>query len=148
MNFLDELERTRKEVDNYYLLPDEQMDRTYQQDKWTVREILVHLADAETVLQERIKRVLAEPGKMIWAFDQDRWSTSLDYPHYPLDICRAMFNANRRSIIYLAGKYYQSHGQLRFEHSETGTRTLKDEFEKVLYHCENHIIQIRTAIGR
>jgi hypothetical protein len=33
-------------------------------------------------------------------------------------------------------------------HSETGVRTLKDEIDKVAWHNENHLAQIRAALAR
>lgn len=146
MDLLAELEKTRGELDAYYQLPSHDLSKTYLEGKWTVREILVHMADAEAVLQERIKRIIAEPGRKIWAFDQDRWAVSLDYQRYPLELSRVMFNANRQSLIYLASQFYHSHGSLEFEHSEMGKRTLEQEFAKVLHHAEGHLMQIRLAL--
>ena len=34
------------------------------------------------------------------------------------------------------------------EHSETGVRTLKDEFDKVVWNNEKHLEQIQKAVNR
>lgn len=106
----------------------------------------MHLADAEGVLHDRIKRVIAENKQVIWAFNQDLWCNNLGYETFPLEISRALFVANRASIIYLAGKFYSSLGLKEFVHSETGLRTLQDEFEKVAVHNQEHINQIKKAL--
>src|SRR5260370_37448904 len=42
-------------------------------DKWSVSEILAHLADTEIVGGFRIRPLLGAPGTPIPAFDQERW---------------------------------------------------------------------------
>lgn len=131
---------------SFYELSAADLEKTYAPGKWTIRQILVHLADAESVLHERIKRIIAEPGQVIWAFDQDQWSKKLDYTNFPLEISRNLYAANRDSIIYLAEQFYSSLGDITFIHSQTGKRTLKDEFDKVAWHNESHLQQIRAAL--
>jgi hypothetical protein len=101
-DLLVKLAATRDETLRYFELTSNDRSRTYGPGKWNIRTILVHLADAEAVLQERIKRVIAEPGQVIWAFDQDKWCEALAYEEYPLDLSRSLYAASRKSIIYLA----------------------------------------------
>src|ERR1700740_3483395 len=42
-------------------------------DKWSVVEILAHLADVEMVTGWRLRSILGSPGTPIQAFDQDGW---------------------------------------------------------------------------
>src|SRR6266446_6902802 len=48
-------------------------------DKWSVAEILAHLADAEIVGGFRIRLILGAPGTPIAPFDQDAWVSSGHY---------------------------------------------------------------------
>src|SRR5579864_3578010 len=48
-------------------------------DKWSVSEILAHLADAEIVGGFRMRLILGAPGIPVAAFDQDSWVTSGHY---------------------------------------------------------------------
>lgn len=147
MTLLDQLTATRAQTLPLFDLPAAHLDRTYAPGKWTVRQLLVHLADAESVLHERIKRVIAEPKPVIWAFDQDRWNTHLDYATFPLTISKALYDANRQSVVYLVQQHYEALGATPFVHSETGLRTLKDEMDKVAWHNEHHLNQIRQALA-
>lgn len=130
----------------YFDLDQSNLKKQYGLGKWTVREILVHLSDVESVLHYRIRRIIAEPKQVIWAFDQDLWTEAFDYKNYPLDLSRALLVANRNAIIYLADQFYLSHGSKEFVHSETGIRTLKDEFDKVYNHNLVHLNQIQRAL--
>lgn len=96
------------------------LSKTYDQGKWTIKQIPVHLADAESVLPERIKRIIAEPKQVLCAFDQDLWNENLHYPDFPLHLSRNQFIANREMVIFLADRYYENSGHPEFVHSETG----------------------------
>jgi DinB family protein len=146
MQLIRDLEKTRDETLKYFSLDQSALARTYAPGKWSVRFILHHLADSETVLFERIRRVLSEPRQVLWVFDQDAWAQGLDYSQVPLDISQRVYESVRNAVIYYAGLYYESKGHLEFVHSVTGVRTLKDEFDKVASHNEHHLEQIRLAL--
>lgn len=148
MNLLNELNETKKQTLVYFDLSDAELAQSYADDKWTNRQILNHLVDAETVLYDRIRRVIAKPDQVIWAFDQDAWAQGLEYEKFPLHINKNIYIAIRESIIYLAKEYYDSLGSNSFVHNETGKRTLKEEFEKIAWHNQHHLNQITVALNR
>src|SRR3954452_9709667 len=148
MQLIRELEATRDETLKYFGLSESELARSYAPGKWSVRFILLHLSDSETVLFDRIRRVLSEPRQVIWVYDQDAWARGLDYGQVPVEISRRVYQSVRDAIIYYAGRYYESKGHLEFVHSVTGVRTLKDEFDKVAEHNEHHLTQIRQALTR
>jgi|SRR5262245_30312160 len=147
MNIIEGLESTRSETLTYFELPQDELDKNYGPGKWTVRYILHHLADAETVLYDRIRRIISEPRQVLWAFDQEAWANKLNYSELPLDLSRSTYAAVREGIIHYARVHYEINGQLEFVHSETGVRTLKEEFDKVVWHNQGHLEQIRKALG-
>jgi len=143
-----DLETTRDETLRFFTLGEQELSRRYGQGKWSVRFLLHHLADAETVLYERIRRVIAEPPQTLMVFDQDAWARELDYARAPLDISRDIFASVRRGVIRLAGHHYEARGHLTFVHSTMGVRTLREEFDKVAAHNAKHLSQIRAALVR
>ena len=144
---IEQLETTRDQTLEFYKLGDNDLARTYGQGKWSVRFILLHLADTETVVIDRIHRILSEPRPTIWVMDQDAWASGLEYHRLPLEISRNVYESVRNAIIYYAREHYERKGHLEFVHSVTGVRTLKDEFDKVAAHNENHLRQIRSALS-
>ena len=146
MALIQDLERTRDETLRYYSLEQPDLERRYGPGKWSIRHILHHLSDSETVLFDRIRRVLSEPRQVLWVYDQDAWASGLDYARVPLDLSCKVYQSVREAIIYYAGRYYDEKGHLEFVHSVTGVRTLKDEFDKVASHNEHHLTQIRLAL--
>lgn len=146
MDIVQRLEEAREQTLRFYALSAEQLERTYAPGKWTVRFILHHLADAETVLYDRIRRVISEPRQVLWVFDEAAWAASLDYSQMPLELSRQMYDAVRLRMIYHARLHYEADGQREFVHSVTGIRTLKDEFDKAAAHNEHHLKQIEQAL--
>lgn len=146
MSLLEELGRTRAETLDRFTLDDRRLRLSYGPGKWTIRAILHHLSDAETVLFDRIRRIISEPRQVIWAFDQDAWAGGLGYADRPLTLSRNLYDATREGIIHYAQVHYERDGDREFVHSETGVRTLRDEFDKVARHNRHHLEQILTAL--
>ncbi len=144
---IQQLEQTRDETLDYFDLKPADLDKHYEPGKWTVRYILHHLADAETVLFERIRRVISRPGQVIWAFDQDAWAEHLHYKERPLILSKELYAATRAGIIYYAGLCYKTKGHFEYIHSEVGVRTLSDEIDKVIWHNQGHLEHIKKALG-
>ena len=147
-SLLKQLEDTRDETLGYFELPDDQLDRAYAPGKWSVRYLLHHLADAETVLYDRVRRVISEPRQVLWVFDENAFARGLDYSTVPLDMSRGIYKAVRAGTIYYTRAHYEKSGHLEFVHSVTGVRTLQDEMDKVAAHNAHHLAQIRTALAR
>ena len=142
------LESTQKQVLLYFDLPSAiDLDRRYSPGKWTIRQILMHIVDADQVLLERICRGIANPGQTIYGFDQDKWAQALTYPRLSLTVAKALFVATRARTIELANLFYESHGANEYIHNEIGKRTVKDEFDKVASHTEHHLGQMGVALG-
>ena len=146
MDIITRLETARERTLGYFDLSGEQLERSYAPGKWPVKCLLHHLADAETVMYDRIRRTISEPRQVLWAFDQDKWATGLDYRQMPLELSRRIYEAVRGGVIYQARLNYEHNGLREFVHSETGVRTLKDEFDKVAWHNEHHLAQIEMAL--
>jgi hypothetical protein len=143
-----ELERTRDETRQYFSLDERDLARTYAPGKWSVRYVLHHLSDSETVFFDRIRRVLSEPRPVLWVMDQDAWAKGLDYSQVPLDLARGVYESVRNAVIYYVGAHYERSGHLEWVHSVDGVRTLRDQFDQVAAHNEHHLRQIRVALGR
>lgn len=148
MDIISKLESTRDRTLQYFDLGDDDLARTYGPGKWSVRFVLLHIADSETVLSERIRRTLSEPRPVLWAFDPDKWASGLSYSQLPLDLSRRIYDATRAGIIHLVRQNYETNGDREFVHSETGVRTLRQEFDKVADHNEHHLAQIEMALTR
>ena len=143
---MTKLESTRERTLPYFKLSDEDLDRKYAPGKWSIRIILHHITDTETVLYDRVRRVLSEPGQVQWAFNQDAWANGLNYSELPMELSRNMYAAVRACVIHQARLHYEIDGAREFVHSEAGLRTLKSEFDRIANHNAHHLAQIEQAL--
>ena len=148
MDIIAKLEATKSRTLAYFDLSPVDLEKTYAPGKWTVAYILHHLADSETVLYDRIRRVISEPTQkqVLWVYDQDAWAAGLDYATVPIEMSKRIYAAVRDGVIHQARAHYERSGHLEFVHSATGLRTLRDEFDKVAAHNEQHLAQIEIAL--
>lgn len=144
---IEKLERTKIETLKIFDLSGDLLERDLDSDKWNISYILHHLADVETVLYDRIRRLISEPKQVLWAFDQSLWAEKLDYSQVPLNLSRNIYSSVRDAIIYYAKLHYTGSEKIEFVHSETGIRTLKDEFDKVASHNEQHLANIKKMFS-
>ncbi len=79
-------------IKNYMTnLPEEKLLYRYAQDKWTIKEILVHLIDDERIFSYRALRYARNDNTPLLGFEQD------DYAKYS--------NANERSLASIFEEY-------------------------------------------
>ncbi len=146
MELLEQLERTKTETLKYFALTDEDLEKSYGPGKWSVRYVLHHLADSDSVFYYRIRRVISEPKQVIWVYDQDAWARKLDYATVPLELAKNVYASSRDGIIHHARLHYETSDEIKFVHSVTGLRSLKDEFDKVVSHNRQHVRDIEKAL--
>src|SRR5215470_20362849 len=117
-------------------------------DKWSVAEVLAHLADSEIVLSWRVRSILGAPGTALQAFDQDAWARAGHYadrdPRRSLALFRAVREANLELYASLSPEDWERHGM----HAERGKETLKHIVSLTAGHDLNHLKQIERILGK
>ena len=115
-------------------------------DKWSVVEILAHLADTEIVGGFRIRMILGAPGTPISGFNQDAWVTSGHYdkrdPRKSVEQFRVVREANLALLKSLTPEQWKHHGV----HSERGVETVEHIVRMFAGHDLHHIRQIERIL--
>jgi len=106
--------------------------------KWSVRQIVVHLADCEIAFGFRLRQALA--GVSIQPFDQDAWAES--YGCYSLAGALETFRALRAWNVALISGLSETDRQLKVTHPERGEMTLWTIVETMAGHDLNHLAQV------
>lgn len=141
----DELRRTGEEVLAQFHAPEGDLDKRYGPGKWSVREILVHLADCEIVFLWRVYRGVAEPGTPVYGFNQDAWANALHYATRPLGLARDLFAAARNQLVHVVETMPEAAARHSIHHSEAGIVTVSQLLEKCVKHTRHHLSQIEAA---
>ena len=117
-------------------------------DKWSVSEIVAHLADAEIVGGFRMRLILGAPGTPVAAFDQDSWVTSGHYekrdPRKSVEQFRVLREANLALLKSLKPEQWKHFGM----HSERGQETIEHIVRMFVGHDVNHLRQIESLLGK
>jgi hypothetical protein len=121
-------------------LSNEQVNRTPAPGKWSIREIICHLADCEVVFAFRIRQTLAEPHHVVQPFDQDVWAQP--YAAYTVQSALATFTAVRDWNLALVRSLAAEAFAKPMTHPERGTMTLQTVIETMGGHDINHVKQI------
>ncbi len=116
--------------------------------KWSVGEILAHLAEDELSSSWRYRQMLEQNGISLAGFDQDLWARLGNYSAWPpeesLEMFRLLREANLRMLRTLAPEQWNCFGI----HAERGRITVRDLARHMAGHDRNHLDQIRTILGR
>jgi tRNA-binding protein len=116
-------------------------------DRWSVIEILAHLADTEIVGAWRIRSVLASDGTTLQPYDQDRWAATFRYassdPFESLDVFRATRSSTLSLLRRVDPSLHQNHGM----HGERGRETVAHIVRLYAGHDRNHLGQIERLLA-
>jgi len=110
--------------------------------KWSIGEILAHLAETELVGGYRIRMILSSNGTPIQAFDQNVWAENSNYarqdPGRSLATFRILRRANLALLKSLPRKKWRYYGM----HAERGKETIARVAAMYAGHDLNHLQQI------
>ncbi|SRR5712692_6370687 len=110
--------------------------------KWSIAEILAHLADAEVVVGWRIRLILGSNGVSIQPYDQGVWADTLGYsrrdPKVSLETFRVLREVNLAMLKSLPKHLWENYGM----HQERGKETITHIVRMHAGHDLNHLGQV------
>jgi uncharacterized damage-inducible protein DinB len=116
--------------------------------KWSVAEILAHLADCEVVTSWRMRQIIGAPGTPMQAFDQDAWAAALHYSKRDARKSLAHFTlmreANLALLKSLAPEQWKQYGV----HAARGQESIEHIVRLNAGHDVNHTKQIERLLAR
>jgi len=113
--------------------------------KWSTRQILCHLADAEVAFAFRLRQALAEDHHVIQPFDQDKWAST--YMGYEARAALAVFSALRDWNLALIRAVTPRALSKRVSHPERGEMTFQTLIETMAGHDLNHLGPLEASAG-
>ncbi len=115
-------------------------------DRWSVHEILLHIADSEANSYIRCRRCIAEPGETVMAYDENAWASALCYPQRSVALALELFRCLRASTCELLRDLPDEAWGNTIEHPENGTMTLDDWLQVYERHIPVHIAQMERNL--
>lgn len=123
--------------------PMEMWDYKPSPDKWSIKEIIIHMVDSEINGYIRCRKIIAENGSTIMPYDQDAWADKLHYMSRSIDTNLELFRiiriVNYSLLINLPEESWDNY----IIHPESGNMTLQDYLKIYVDHVEIHTNQMK-----
>jgi hypothetical protein len=113
--------------------------------KWSIRQLVAHLADSELAGAHRFRQLLAEENPTLVAYNQEAWAANLDYarrkPKQSLETLRRLRAENYELLKDIPEAAFERYGN----HTERGRVTLGEMLAGYTAHTESHARQIEAV---
>jgi hypothetical protein len=119
---------------------DARLSKSWGPGKWTGKQVLAHLADAEMGVGFRVRQILAEDNHRIQPFDEGAWARR--YANVDADKALASFMALRRWNLELFRSLTPADLEREAFHPERGPETLGTVIRVLAGHDLNHLGQL------
>lgn len=112
--------------------------------RWSVREIIHHLADSEMTAAVRLRLLLAQERPTIQAYDQDEFARRLYYDR-PHEVSLALLQIVRQSTAEILDRLTPAEWVREGTHTEAGPYGVESWLKTYADHAHKHARQIRVA---
>ena len=110
---------------------------------WSIHEHLVHITDSEANSYIRSRRLIAEPGEPLMAYDENGWASALDYADRSVEDALELFRLLRQQTYNLIKTLPEPVWANTCYHPENGNMTLDDWLDVYAVHVPEHLQYMR-----
>jgi uncharacterized damage-inducible protein DinB len=114
--------------------------------KMSIREVVCHLADAEIIYAERMKRVLVEDQPTFFEADPSRFGPALFCERRPLENELAVVEAVRAHMLPILQSCDAAAFARTGNHSRDGAMTLATLLERIVRHIPHHVAFVEEKV--
>ena len=122
--------------------PAETLTRPEAPGKWSMREVLAHLADSDVVWAWRLRLILAQDRPQLTGYDQDRWAARLGYGDSDPRDSVALFSILRKTNLRLIERATPEDLKRVGVHLERGEESLGHQLKLYAGHDILHLNQL------
>ncbi len=118
--------------------------------RWSTRQVVLHLADAEAMYADRMKRVLAEDEPLLAPAVPDEWVSRLAYDRRELEEELTLIELIRSQMSRILLSLQPADFRRRGVHPARGPMTLEEILRRATDHIPHHVRFIeekRRAMG-
>jgi len=118
--------------------------------KWSILEVVCHIADFDPILADRMKRIIALDEPSLLGADENRFVASLAYHDRDLEEELTIIEKTRSQMARILRKQPDSVLQRTGLHSERGPLTLERMLALTTNHISHHlkfVAEKRLALG-
>jgi hypothetical protein len=112
--------------------------------KWSITQIIAHLADAELTGAFRLRVMVSQSGSAILAYDQDAWQNAMKYERADVEEKIELFSTVRKSQLAIWNSLRDDEWEKFGMHAERGKETVERLAQLHAGHDINHLNQIEA----
>jgi hypothetical protein len=119
-------------------------ETSYEEGKWTAREILAHMADVELLMGYRVRQAVSESNYVVQVMDQDSWAKR--YKKLEPSLSVETFRALRSWNLALFSTFGLEDWNKETTHPERGTEAVDLMVSFLAGHDLNHLRQLEQIV--
>ncbi len=123
-------------------LSNAQLDTPVGEGKWTVRQLVHHIADANINAYSRMKLIATEQKPILKPYDQDQWAVLADGKTGNIAPTLSLVKGLHERWVYFLRSLPEASWSREGIHLENGKMTLDGVLKTYSTHGENHLAQI------
>lgn len=128
-------------------LSEEELQKTYREGSWNVRQLVHHIADSQLNMYQRLKLALTDENPTVPNFDQDKWAVQPD-TELPVESSIKMLEGLNERIVALGHSLTEEQLDRKFTHETNGEITVATKIAKLSWHQEHHLAHIKIALNK
>src|SRR5687767_8842503 len=126
-------------------MSDAQLDSTYREGSWTLRQVVHHLADSHVNSYTRFRLALTEDHPRIKAYNEAKWAELDDARTMPVEVSLNLLDSLHTRWVRLLRSMKPADFERTIDHPENGTMSLDQLVAMYAWHCDHHIAHIELA---
>lgn len=134
----------REAVDS---LNNEQLNKTYREGAWTIRQLVHHIADSQLNMYQRLKLALTDDNPTVPAFNEEKWAIQPDN-ELPVESSIKMLEGINERIVALGQSLTEEQLDRVFTHQTSGKIKVATKVAKLAWHEEHHLAHIKIALSK
>jgi uncharacterized damage-inducible protein DinB len=124
-------------------LSEEELELTYREGSWTIRQLVHHLADSHMNMWIRVKHTLTSENPTIQPYNQNSWADSVDYKTADLSDSLMIFEGVQNRFSNLLKHLAETDFQRTYIHPEYNKQyALSEVVQLYAWHGMHHVAQI------
>lgn len=152
---LDDVQKWLAEIDNYTRrlrdvvenITEEELNKTYRDGSWNVRQLVHHIADSQLNMYQRLKLALTDNNPTVPQFNQEEW-VELEDSLAPIEYSLQMLDGINARIVALGNHIDKDQLERKFTLKDSGEITVATKLAKLAWHENHHLAHIEIALSR
>lgn len=152
---LGDVQKWLAEIDNYTRrlrdvvenITEEELNKTYRNGSWNVRQLVHHIADSQLNMYQRLKLALTDNNPTVPPFNQEEW-VELEDSLAPIEYSLQMLDGINARIVALGNHIDKDQLERKFTLKDSGEITVATKLAKLAWHENHHLAHIEIALSR